>query len=91
MKRSLNDVTVSVRCTKAERRAFRKAAKLTRRTLSAFMSWAARLAMDTSPSLHGRGASESPQSSPDAPKSEPGRVEAAAVQTAASPEIETKE
>jgi hypothetical protein len=52
--RQKNEAVISVRCTRAERRAFKRAAKLCDRTLSGFMAWAARLAMDTSPSLNGR-------------------------------------
>jgi hypothetical protein len=49
-----SEAVISVRCTKAERRAFKRAARLCDKTLSGFMNWAARLAMDTSPSLNGR-------------------------------------
>jgi hypothetical protein len=41
-----NEAVVSVRCTKAERQAFRRAAKRGDRTLSAFMVWAARKAVN---------------------------------------------
>lgn len=42
MKRSLNDTVISVRCTKRDRREFRRAAKAARQTLSTFMVEAAR-------------------------------------------------
>lgn len=59
-----NEVVVSVRCTKAERRAFRRAAKLADKTLSAFMAWAARLAIDTAPSLNGPATPELAEGAP---------------------------
>lgn len=68
------DTVISVRTSKANRRAYKRAAKRLDFTLSAFMDWAARYAMDTSGRLNANGSQA--ECEPGAPAAEKAGQEA---------------